>query len=469
MRLSGCTLLALLGVLVIPSAAGAAPKHPAPPRNPHISRGPDATMHGDSEASDTIGVAGPGRGAVSTSYRPLAADCPTVLIGADGFIQAVCVNIVGENPTAYLIDPATTLPVASLRLTKGGLLGGIYSYLDNHDRLVITDGSNSLMIVSHRRNSAGAWQFAVTKKISLSHAIAASDSVVGLTPSWDGHIWFASAAGVVGTVNPSTGAIRHTHLPKGETVANSIASGPKGVAIVSTRALYEYRSAHNGVPHRQWRRAYNAGTVRKPGQLSKGSGATPTFFGPRTGAEYVAITDNADRREHLLVYSVASGSRVCRTAVVRGTENSPVGFGRSVYVASTYGYPYPAVPAGAGPASPATAPFTGGLTRVEVRPGGHGCTIKWTSPVRSASVPKLSRADGLIYTTSRSGASDPSTTSSGDRYDFVAIKASTGQVVNKALIGYGSEFDPVQQAGAIDRDGTYYQGVLTGIVRVAAG
>ena len=44
-------------------------------------------------------------------------------------------------------------------------------------------------------------------------------------------------------------------------------------------------------------------------------------------------------------------------------ENSPVGFRRSVYVASTYGYPYPASPSGAEPTQPASAPFTGGLTR----------------------------------------------------------------------------------------------------------
>src|ERR1700743_2206641 len=114
MRLSRWLLVPLLAVLVAPSAAAATAKHPAPPRNPHLSRGPDATMHGDSEASDTLGVAGPGRGAVTTTYRPLAADCPTMLIGADGYVQAVCVNIAGQSPTAYLIDPTTALPVASL-------------------------------------------------------------------------------------------------------------------------------------------------------------------------------------------------------------------------------------------------------------------------------------------------------------------------------------------------------------------
>lgn len=81
-----------------------------------------------------------------------------------------------------------------------------------------------------------------------------------------------------------------------------------------------------------WRRAYERGSARKPGQLSHGSGASPTFFGSRTGHEYVAITDNARPRERLLVYRARTGKRVCRVpnfdADNSGTENSPVAWGR---------------------------------------------------------------------------------------------------------------------------------------------
>jgi hypothetical protein len=314
-----------------------------------------------------------------------------------------------------------------MRLTKSGLLGGIYSYLDHRDRLVVADGSNSILVIAHHHTAAGAWQLAVARRYPLTRAVPTSDSVVGLTPAWDGRIWFASAHGVVGTVNPKSGRVRSVHLPRGEQVANSIASAPRGVAVASTHALYLYRSARSGAIDRVWRRAYNRDSTRKPGQLSWGTGATPTFFGPRTGSQYVTITDNADRMEHLLVYSANTGALVCRRPVVRGTENSPIGFGRSVYVASTYGYPYPAYPAG----------------------------------VHSSSVPRLSRADGLIYTTTRTG-----NESDADRYDFVAISARTGKVVHSTLLGDGEQFDPIQQAAAIDRHRRYIQGVLTGFLSI---
>lgn len=84
-----------------------------------------------------------------------------------------------------------------------------------------------------------------------------------------------------------------------------------------------------------------------------------------------------------------------------GSENSPVGIGRSVFVASTYGYPYPALPEGAGPAVPPSAPFTGGMTRVDV--ADDGCHVVWENRVRSAAVPRLSTADGALYTVARVG------------------------------------------------------------------
>ncbi len=452
----------VIGAVLLAGCMSATALAAPPPRAPGLSRGPDATMHGDAEASDTVGVRGPGRGTSGTSYRPLASDCPTVLVGDGGLVQLVCVDIPTKTPSAYLVDPSTGLTMASMRLTKSGLLGGIYSYLDQRDRLVVADGSNSILVIAHRRTAGGTWQLAVARRYPLTRAVPTSDSVVGLTPAWDGRIWFASARGVIGTVNPKTGRVRSMHLPRGEQIANSIASAPRGIAVASTHALYLYRSARSGAIDRVWRRGYDRGSWRKPGQLSWGTGATPTFFGPRTGSEYLTITDNADRMEHLLVYSARTGALVCRTPVVRGTENSPIGFGRSVYVASTYGYPYPAYPAGAGNSHPASAPIAGGMVRVDVRRTGHGCAVTWRNRVHSSSVPRLSRADGLIYTTMRTG-----NESDADRYDFVAISARTGKVLHRTMLGTGEQFDPIQQAAAIDRHRRYIQGVLTGFLSIA--
>ena len=60
--------------------------------------------------------------------------------------------------------------------------------------------------------------------------------------------------------------------------------------IVSDAALYRFDAGADGTPAVTWREKYPNSGVQKPGQVSPGSGTTPTLM----GSEYVAITDNAD-------------------------------------------------------------------------------------------------------------------------------------------------------------------------------
>lgn len=144
----------------------------------------------------------------------------------------------------------------------------------------------------------------------------------------------------------------------------------------------------------------------------------------------MTITDNAAPRENLLVYATA-GARPVRSIPVlpdvpSGTENSSIGFDRSVVVASAYGYPYPVVPDGAGESEPRTAPFTGGMTKVDIRPDGSGCDVRWRNDVRSAAVPRLSGAEGTICTTTRESSGGGDRAGLFDRFALTAIDAETG-------------------------------------------
>jgi hypothetical protein len=305
--------------------------------------------------------------------------------------------------------------------------------------------------------------------------------VVGLAPEWSGRVWFAAADGVGGVADPRTGKVRTIVLGKGEQVANSISTAPGEAAIATDHALYLLRVGRRGAPQIAWRAAYDRGPARKPGQLSHGTGATPTFFGPRTGTEYLAITDNAVPAEHLLVYDTRPGGvraprrkgpdLICDTSVLTpgpsGTENSPIGSGSSVFVASTYGYPYPAQPAGAEPTQPASAPFTGGLTRVDIRPGGRGCGVRWQSAIRSAAVPRLSLGDGRLYTVQRVDPLQADGTSDLDGYQFAVLDAQTGRTLATRLLGAGAPYDTLQTGETIMPGGVSYQGTLSGILRIS--
>lgn len=471
------SLLALTFVLIATGGGGVASAQPTggplAPANPFLGPAGTSTMHGDSGSSDATHLAGPS-GPLTVDSLPLAAACPTLLEGSDGMVVALCTAIVDQRPIVHLIDTSVlgtgaAASVANLALSKGSLLGGVYAFLDNADRLVAVGGDRMLVRIGHHRTPLGTWELSIDQSVDLTAAIPNGDNVTGLVPDWEGNIWFATGAGRIGIVDDA-GTTRTLQLPVGEHVANSISSSTSGIAVATTHALYQF-SADGGPPKIDWRAPYDRGSARKPGQLSWGTGSTPTYFGPTTGADYLTIVDNADAQVALQVYRASTGELVCSQPVLTtggpGSENSPIGVGNSVFVASTYGYPYPKVPEDAGPAMPATAPFTGGLTRVDL--DGSDCHTVWDNEVRSAAVPRLSTADGLLYTVVRSSLPLASAaTSALDGFEYTVIDPITGSVLDTAQLPGSIANDTLQTSGLITSRGEYLQGTLSGIDRVRA-
>jgi hypothetical protein len=456
---------------VIPSAAQAAAAWgPLAPPNPFMAPLGLASLHNDSESSDAGPLPGPGAHLNVIFGYPLLAACPTIMQGTDGLVLALCTTDLGQNPTIILIDPGGRVPVfvplAKLQVAKGSLLGGVYAYLDNNNQVVMIDGGNRLLRIAHAEDGPlGSWKLIVTESTDLSGAIPAGDNSVGLVPDYAGNVWFATGNGVVGVVKPG-GGVTTLQLPAGEQVANSISSAPSGrVAVATSFALYELNLDNAGNPQILWRAAYDRGPARKPGQLSWGTGSTPVYFGPTTGADYLTMVDNASPQVHALIYQSGTGQLVCQQPVLTqggpGSENAPIGIGNSVFVSSTCGYPYPAVPAGAPPAVPATAPFVGGMTRVDV--DNPGCHTVWETKVRSAALPHLSTADGLLYTITRIGCAK---TTPLDIFAYGVIDASTGALLWEQPKSATILSDPLQTPTMVLMDHRIMQGNLTGLGRI---
>ncbi|MFJ4795082.1 hypothetical protein [Kitasatospora purpeofusca] len=442
---------------------------PLPPPNPATAANGTATMHGDSASSDTTPYAGPGSGAVDWSRTALASACPTVVIGGDRRPVVLCTTIFGRTPTVHLLDPGTGADLASLALPKGSLFGGVYAYLDHTDALVLVDGGNNLLRIGHHLTADG-WELTVDESTPLGAAVPAGDNITGLSPGWNGRVWFATGGGTIGTVDTTTGAVRT--ISTGEGVQNSISTVPGHTAVATDHALYLLTETPDGTPTVEWRAPYDRGPGRKPGQLSWGTGATPSFFGPGTGTEYVTITDNAAPHENLLVYRVAGGpDPVCTTPVLTqfpasGTEDAVIASGRSVFVTNTYGYPYPALPAGAPASVPASAGFDGGLSRVDLDADGNGCHPVWNSNVKSAALPRLSLGDGKIYTFTVSGPTGSAGSQTFASYSYATVDPGTGAQLSSSWIGLGLLYNPLQMTGTTGPDGTLYQGTETGVIRV---
>jgi hypothetical protein len=476
---SKIALLATLAACAIAAAPASASEFgPFAPANPYTAANGAATMHGDAAQSDASPNPGPRGNSISVRPTILGAACPTILQGSDGIPIALCTTILERKPTVFQIDPISGLAVASLALPAGeNLFGGVYPYLDNKNRVVVADAEGNLLRISHSRNFLGIGKLTIDSSIALAPALSAScpdvcGGVVGLSPDWQGRVWFATAAGVAGFV-ALDGSVKTIALGSGETVANSIATAPGRTAIATDHALYLLDVSSTGKPRIRWRHAYDRGPSRKPGQLSHGTGATPTFFGPDDGSRYLLITDNAAPAEQLLVFDTvktSSAELACKIPVLTpgpsGTENSPVGSGRSIFVASTYGYAYPASPAGVADPVPATAPFTGGVTRIDIQQDGKGCDVRWQNGVHSAAVPRLDATNGVLYTVDRVNPLTPDSPGYLDSYWLVGIDAASGKVTQRTLLGASYATETLQLAPTIVPGRILYQGTVTGFFRV---
>ena len=203
------------------------------------------------------------------------------------------------------------------------------------------------------------------------------------------------------------------------------------------------------------RQLYDRGTEQKPGQLSQGSGTTPTLM----PGGIVAITDNADPRMHVQFYRTGDGSLICQEAVfgddVSASDNSLVSVGDGVIVENNYGY-----------SSPVSTLFgrapEGGFARVDVDPGAKDCETVWTSEeVAPTSVAKLSLGNGLLYAYTKR-----QSWIGVNAWYFTALDARTGRTAYSVRTGLGTLMNNHYSAVTIAPDGSAYVATLAGMVRI---
>ncbi|MFT3898851.1 MAG: hypothetical protein QM728_01210 [Gordonia sp. (in: high G+C Gram-positive bacteria)] len=468
MRAAASALAVVLTVL------GAAPAA-ADPGLPGVDVGPAGTslVHGDLASTDSTPFRGPGRRARLAASSIPGGACAATFLGRDGIPVALCTQFLGAGgfavPTVTLFHPRTAAVLARLPLTKGGLLGGVYGFLDAQDRVVVADGSGAIVRVAHRGGLRSP-RLVVDERVSLAGHLPRADAVTGLAPDYQGRVWFVTTGGVVGTVTPAgrKPRIRSVRLRRGEQMGNGLSVRPSGVSVITTHALYEMRAGADGTPRTRWRRSYDRGSARKPGQLTWGSGTTPTYFGPG-GDRWVAIVDNADRAPNLIVYRSDDGSVVCRMKAFRrsgqGTENSIPAMGNTLVIPSTYGYQYPPM-AESGRANPPAAVFTGGSTRVDV--AETGCRRVWENDDRIATLPRLARGDGLVYALGY-GPVVPGVPQQFGPVSLIGSDFWTGRRVVTLPIGQAPVDEPMELTGTIGPDGTLWQATVGRMLRISRG
>jgi hypothetical protein len=435
------------------------------PRHPLMAPNGRSNIHNDAYQTDTYVGAGPRGREMERLSTFLGGECGSLTFDRGGRIESVCVGL--DGPRLALFDPHTLELLTAFPLpprtpsTSGGnpftdFSGGGYFYLDQEDRAVIPTTTRHIWVIGQAANVSGPL-FMMERDYDVSSAVPAGDGIISAMPDWSGRIWFVSGTGVVGVIDPASGSFSAVSL--GERIGNSFAVDETGgVFIVTDAAMYRFDAGPGGSPSISWRETYANIGVRKPGQTEAGSGTTPTLM----GTQFVAITDNADPMD-VVVYRRGrdvTGSRVVCTQPVfsagaSSTDQSLIGTSRTMIVENNYGYTGPTTSTMNG------ATTTPGIERVDINDDQSGCHTVWHNNESAPSVvPKLSRANGLVYSYTKP--QDPNQT---DVWYFTAIDYRTGRTVYKRLAGTGLGFNNNFAPVSLGPDGsTAYVGALGGLV-----
>ncbi len=461
-----------------PSATGAV-AHVAVPSHPFMATG-GSNMHNDAYISDSYAASGPlGVDPQVISRTQGFGGYGTLAFDRAGRIVAVYSN--GRGFQVELMDPDTLEELASYDLPSRpwyfplqGIMpwqyigAGMYFYLDERDRAVVPTTENTIQVIQTPAPGSDAG-FELVREYDLSEHVVPMrwphrDSVAWVLPEWSGgHYWYATTAGVVGTVERDSGEIRTRRL-EDEIIENSFAVGEDGVFIVSDRALYRFGRDAEGEIVVDWRTPYDRGPAAKPGHITRGSGASVTLAGGLDGL--VTITDNAEPRVHVQFFRRSDGAVVCSVPVFgegkSGTDLSLAAFehadeagrGRghySVLVENNWGHHR----------FPRSHPEPG-LTRVDARrrpDGSHVCEEVWASDEKSIGVFKLSLGNGLAYMYGR----DDSPTATG--WYFITIDFRTGETVYRKHTGRGVGYNNWAGALFLHPDGgVAYSTTIFGLV-----
>lgn len=430
-------------------------------QNPFLAANGSNSMHNDAYASDAYEVSGPlGRNLQVRSATYGVSECATMTFDSRGRIVGLCGGL--EGFALRLINPTTLAQVAQLQTSTRSLFpptnpfsdicGGTYFYLDPNDVAYVLTTEKQIW-----RVEVGPTGFTRTGTYDVAAQVPGDDCVVATMPDWSGRIFFATQQGRVGVVDPETGETKAMQFA-GEGIFNSLAGDESGaIYLVTTHRLAAVEADVTGTPVVRWSQTYDRGTQTKPGQLSQGSGTTPTLIGPNL----VAITDNAEPRMNVIFYRRTGGGgdrELCRVPVfgagMSATENSlAYAGGRSVIVENNYGY--------AGVQSTllgrTTAP---GIARVDLL-DDNTCQVAWTNPLSApTSVPKVSLGNGLlyVYTKAMSNLLD-------DSWYFTAIDVRTGATRWRQRTGNGIQWNNHYASIYLGQDGAAYMPTVAGLIR----
>lgn len=485
-------------------------------QNPGLAPNSGNNIHNDSYMSDNYTHSGPSVNATSADTKQVnffistdpsthqvslhgLGECAAQTFDATGHLYTICagipVNGVAAKKLLMAFD-AKLQPLAWKELPGNGSTsltdfgGGGYFYLDNEYRPVVVQNDGHLVVYQATLGTPlSLGSFTAARDVDLSSYLPEGDKLYSAMPDKAGYIWWVSSQGLIGTVAPDN-SVKFIDLNDNDgdgqriasdskqfqSIANSLAvdegdseTRKSGVYIVSTHRLYRFATKADGTPVRRWSQRYERGTAIKPGQVSQGSGSTPTVF-TMADRRYVAITDNATPM-HVNIYRAEvklaeNETRLFAQVTPFNTDKSadensliayPTETGVALFAENNYGYSAPQSVGG----SLTTEP---GFARIDVTPAGASVSsVNYNISVPSV-VSKSNSKDGVVYTYEKR--------TDGHWYLTGLSAEDVNDVLFSVRIGSRSDNILEQQynnhysALSLGNDGSIYIGTLFGIDQI---
>lgn len=436
------------------------------PQHPFLATSERSSMHGGSynqDVNDYPGPLGTNTRSVHRSFNKLVGVAPNIAFDSKGRLITVSIQI--NAIELHLLDPNTLETIAMVELPEKEKFsdnsGGGYFHIDHQDRVLLAPADKTIKIFEVVENENGpSWR--VAESYDLSDILPEGAHIHDIIPDWEGNPWFVTLTGFIGYLDKENGEIHTFQLEnKEESIQNSLAVDEEGLYIVSSDALYQFKTDSLGKIYYTWRENYESGGTQKPGTLSPGSGTSPTLI----GEDLVTIADDGDPHTNIMVYKrkeFIEGERVVDKVPLfeiskSATENSVLVYGNAMIVQNDFGHDFKG---NAHETSP-------GVMRIDVREDRSACDVIWyNKEFVSLSLPRLSTSTGLLYfyTFRKQKPSD----FFGGWY-LTALNFSTGEELWSQLIspGTGKIIDPLTSVTApvvLGENGAAYVGIRTGIV-----
>jgi len=305
-------------------------------------------------------------------------------------------------------------------------LSGAYSIVDSeNDFFVPRDLSIHKYDDRFEKAVLSKFKEAALYTVPAELTLSPDDFIVGMNITFDGHIVFATAAGLIGALDRDFESASYTVLGDGGIVSNSIAVDEEGgIFIVTSKQMHRVQWTGTELSRDPavgaWTSDYDIGPeIPLPGRLGTGSGSTPTLMG--TGAQddkFVVFTDGQELMNLVLMWRdeipadwepIAPGKDrriAAEIPVTYGNTNATSSMSEqsvlvrgysAVVVNNEYGDAVPPQLSVLLSNMPGVTPY--GMEKFTWNPEMNTGASEWANPTLSCpnGIPTMSEATNLIY------------------------------------------------------------------------